>query len=250
MELQPKSNYLKINIMEKNNISEMSYTDLVAKNNALQEEIKKKMEEAYALQEEIKAKREEEMKRAFEEMIKTFSPTQEEMKDIFDRAFSTPTTLTEEIALDNEKETLALPEHKEENEVVEVADIWKHPALQAPYNPLSIKENVTTSAPEQTPVVETDKELPTMEELLSDIPEYKKFFTPKTPGKKTRRLPAMEDLLSGKPVNQILCVGNLNPKGSPYLQHTRVCHPSGIIPTETATGHTLVYIPPTPPVAA
>ena len=250
MELQLKSNYFKINIMEKNNISEMSYTDLVAKNNALQEEIKKKMEEAYALQEELKAKREEEMKRAFEELMNTFSPTQEEMKDIFDRVFSTPTTPTEEIALDNGKEPLALPEHEEKNETVEMSDIWNHPALQAPYNPLSIKESVTKPAPEQTTVAEADKELPTMEELLSDVPEYKKFFTPKTPGKKTRRLPAMDDLLSGKPVNQILCVGNLNPKGSPYLQHTRVCHPSGIIPTETATGHTLVYIPPTPPIAA
>ena len=236
--------------MEKNIISEMSYTDLVAKNNALQEEIKKKMEEAYALQEELKAKREEEMKRAFEELLNTFSPTQEEMKGILDRAFSTPTTPTEEIALDNGKETLALPEHEEENEVVEVTDIWKHPSLQAPYNPLTIKKSVTKPAPEQTPVAETDKELPTREELLSDVPEYKKLYTPKTPEKKTRRLPAMEDLLSGKPVNQILCLGNETPKGAPYRQHYRINHAGGIIPTQTATGHTIVYIPPTPPVAA
>ena len=47
MELQHKYNYLKINIMKKNNISEMSYADLVAKNIALQENIKKMMEEAY-----------------------------------------------------------------------------------------------------------------------------------------------------------------------------------------------------------
>lgn len=235
--------------MKQSNTTEMSYTELVAKNNALQENIKKMMEEAYALQDALKTKREEEMKRAFDELLKTFSPTQEEMKGILDRAFSTPTTPTEEIALDNGKETLALPEHKEENKTLEVTDIWNHPALKAPYNPLAIKKSVAKPAPEQTPVAETDKELPTMEELLSDVPEYKKFFTPKTPEKKTRRLPAMEDLLSGKPVNQILCVGNLNPKGSPYLQHTRVCHPSGIIPTETATGHTLVYIPPTSPAA-
>ena len=250
MELQLKSNYFKINIMEKNNISEMSYADLVAKNNALQEEIKKKMEEAHALQDELKNKREEEMRRAFEELVKTFSPTQEEMRGIFESTFSTPATPTEEIALEDEKETLALPEHEEENKTLEVTDIWNHPALLAPYNPLSIKESVTTTAPEQTSVEKTDESLPTMEELLSDVPEYKKLYTPKTPEKKTRRLPAMEDLLSGKPVNQILCVGNLNPKGSPYLQHTRVCHSSGILPTETATGDSYVYNPPLPPVAA
>lgn len=236
--------------MEKENISEMSYTDLVAKNIALQENIKKMMEEANALQNELKTKREEEMRRAFEELVKTFSPTQEEMRDIFDRTFSTPTIPTEEIALENEKETLALPEHKEENKTLEVTDIWKHPALQASYNPLSIKESVTTTAPEQTPVEKTDESLPTMEELLSDVPEYKKLYTPKIPGKKKRRLPAMEDLLSGKPVNQILCLGNETPKGAPYRQHYRINHAGGIIPTETATGHTIVYIPPTPPVAA
>lgn len=236
--------------MKQSNTTEMSYTELVAKNSALQENIKKMMEEAYALQDALKTKREEEMKRAFDELLKTFSPTQEEMKDIFDRAFSTPTTPTEEIAQDNGKEPLALPEHKEENETVEVTDIWKHPSLQAPYNPLTIKKSVAKPAPEQTPVAETDKELPTMEELLSDVPEYKKLYTPKTPEKKTRRLPAMEDILSGKPVNQILCLGNLKPKGAPYRQHYRINHAGGIIPTETATGDTIVYIPPTPPVAS
>ena len=236
--------------MKKNNTTEMSYTELVAKNIAIQENIKKMMEEAYALQDALKTKREEEMKRAFDELLKTFSPTQEEMKNIFDRAFSTPTTPTEEITQGNGKETFALPEHKEENEAVEETDIWKHPSLQAPYNPLTIKKSVGKPALEQTPVAETDKELPTMEELLSDIPEYKNLYTPKTPENKTRRLPAMEDLLSGKPVNQIISLGNFKPKGAPYRQHYRISHAGGIIPTETATGHTIVYIPPTPPVAA
>lgn len=232
--------------MKENNISEMSYTDLVAKNIALQENIKKMMEEANALQDALKTKREEEMKRAFEEVIRTFSPTQEEMMDIFDRTFTTPTIPTEEIAPDNGKETLALPEHEEENKTLEVTDIWSHPALQAPYNPLSIKESVTTSAPEQTTVEKTDESLPTMEELLSDVPEYKKLYTPKTPVKKKRRLPAMDDLLSGNPVNQILCLGNETPKGAPYRQHYRINHTDGIIPTETATGKTMVFIPERP----
>ena len=118
--------------MKKNNTTEMSYTEHVAKNIALQENIKKMMEEAYALQDALKTKREEEMKRAFDELLKTFSPTQEEMKNSFDRAFSTPTTPTEEITRGNGKETFALPEHKEENEAVEETDIWKQPSLQAP----------------------------------------------------------------------------------------------------------------------
>ena len=49
MVLQLKYNYLKINNMKKNNTTEMSYSELVAKNIALQENIKKMMEEAYAL---------------------------------------------------------------------------------------------------------------------------------------------------------------------------------------------------------
>jgi hypothetical protein len=100
-------------------------------------------------------------------------------------------------------------------------------------------------------VENSDEELSSLEDLLSDDPEYKAFYHPATPVKKNHRsLPSLDELLSGEPINRILCQGNLEPKGAAYRQHSRVCHADGIIPTETATGQTLVYIPPAPPVAS
>ena len=100
---------------------------------------------------------------------------------------------------------------------------------------IPIKES-TTTVPEET--------LPTMESLLSDDPEYKAFYHPVTPKKKNnRRLPTFDELLSGEPVNKILCLGNEESKGKAYRQHTRINHVGGIIPTETATGRTGIYIP-------
>ena len=94
----------------------------------------------------------------------------------------------------------------------------------------------TSTAPEES--------LPTMESLLSDDPEYKAFYHPVTPKKKNnRRLPTLDELLSDEPVNKILCLGNEEPKGKAYRQHTRINHVGGIIPTETATGKTGIYIP-------
>ena len=94
----------------------------------------------------------------------------------------------------------------------------------------------------KTPVVETEGELPTMDSLLSGEPAYKAFYHPVTPVKKAP-LPTMEELLSGEPGNRILTLGNLKPAGSPHLQHTRISHTGGIIPTIMASGQTIVYIP-------
>ena len=90
-----------------------------------------------------------------------------------------------------------------------------------------------------------------MEELLSDDPEYKEFYAPKHPEKKSdRALPTMDELLSGEPINKILCLGNEVPDDKAYKQHYRISHVGGIIPTEIATGQTIIYIPPAPSVAA
>ncbi|MBP5391581.1 MAG: hypothetical protein J6Y40_05835, partial [Bacteroidales bacterium] len=114
----------------------------------------------------------------------------------------------------------------------------------------TVKEALTTPEPqmennmkEKTPVSGTEEDLPSMEDLLSSDPEYLSFYHPKTSQKNNRNLPTMDELLSGEPINKILCLGNLTPKGAPYRQHTRINHSNGIIPTETATGQTLVYIP-------
>jgi len=107
---------------------------------------------------------------------------------------------------------------------------------------IPIKDS-TSSAPEES--------LPTFESLLSDVPEYKALYHPVTPKKKNnRRLPTIDELLSDEPINRILCLGNEEPKGKAYRQHTRINHVGGIIPTETATGKTGIYIPPTPTVAS
>ena len=96
---------------------------------------------------------------------------------------------------------------------------------------------------------EAEEPLPTMDSLLSDDPEYKAFYHPITPVKKNT-LPTMDELLSGEPINRILCLGNEVPDDKAYKQHYRITHVDGIIPTETATGQTIIYIPPAPSMAA
>ena len=132
---------------------------------------------------------------------------------------------------------------KVETKTTSVFDL---PALKEPYNPLENKKSVSPSTPEKTLVEGVEEPLPTMESLLSDDPEYKAFYHPVTPKKKNnRRIPTFDELLSGEPVNKILCLGNEEPKGKAYRQHTRINHVGGIIPTETATGKTGIYIPTT-----
>ena len=242
--------------MKKFDISEMSYSELVAKNIALQEDIKNKMEEVYALQQAIKNRREEEMKRAFEELLKNFSATKEELMKLY---YGEDVTTVSENTPDSEKEPLSLPEPQEVSPVQETVSIntadkesiWNHPALQAAYNPKVSKKKENTPAPEKTPVEKSEEDLPTMESLLSDVPEYKELYTPKAPeNKNNRSLPTMDELLSGDPINRILCLGNEKPKGKAYRQHTRINHAGGIIPTETATGKTIIYTPPKPTMVA
>lgn len=225
------------------NYDGMSYSELVAQ----------KME----LEKAINKMREQEMKRAFDELLNNFSATKEELMRIYFGEDVTTTTV--ENALDPVKEPLALPEPQvvtPEEETVSIntedkESIWNHPALQAAYNPKVSKKKENTPAPEKTPVEKSEEDLPTMESLLSDVPEYKELYTPKAPKKKNNRsLPTMDELLSGDPINRILCLGNEKPKGKAYRQHTRINHAGGIIPTETATGKTIIYTPPKPTMVA
>ena len=94
-----------------------------------------------------------------------------------------------------------------------------------------------------------EENLPTMDSLLSEDPEYKAFYHPVTQEKKNT-LPTMDELLSGEPINRILCLGNEVPDDKAYKQHYRISHVDGIIPTETASGQTIIYIPPAPSMAA
>ena len=216
MVLKNKFNYLIINKMKTTmNFNGMSYEELVAQRNEIDKAINK-------------MRRTQEIKTSFDEFLKKFSATKEEVMEILFGEEITSKTVIEE--------------HKkmEENKI---ENIWDHPALQAPYTPQVAKKEGITPSPEKTPVEKTEEDLPTMEDLLSDVPEYKALYSPKTPVKKnSRNLPSFEELLSDEPVNQILCLGNEKPKGSPYCQHTRINHTDGIIPTETATGQTMVYI--------
>ena len=225
------------------NYDGMSYNELVA--------------EKMAIEMAINKKKEQEMKRALDELLKNYSVTKEDLMRIYLGMDST-TTFAVENTLDTGNELLALPESKEETPMVEtvsytpepqeenkVEDLWNHPALKAPYTSKAGKKKV--AAPEESP----ETELPTMESLLSDVPEYKELYTPKVLMKKSKKsLPTMDELLSDGPTNRILCLGNEKEKGSPYRQHTRINHADGIIPTETATGKTMVYIPPRPTMTA
>lgn len=182
---------------------------------------------------------------AIKEAVRTYKAalalgvTEEEMRVYF----YAETTQEKKEVLPIEEPVSINPEEENKSEEV-VTSIWDHPALTALYNPVVTKKEVSTSAPETTSVEKSDEELTSMEELLSDDPEYKEFYAAERPMKKnSRSLPTMEELLSGEPINRILCQGNLEPKGAPYRQHSRVNHVDGIIPTETATGQTLVYIP-------
>ena len=245
MVLWHKFNYLIINKMKQEmNYEGMSYSELVAQKMALEMAINKM--------------REQEMKRAFDELLKTYSVSKEEMMRIYFGEDYTSSIPVVENTLETGKAPLALPEPQVETPKEETISItpepqeenkleglWNHPALKAPYTSKAGKKN--EAAPEESP----ETELPTMESLLSDVPEYRELYTPKVLMKKSKKsLPTMDELLADDPTNRILCLGNQKEKGSPYRQHTRINHADGIIPTETATGKTMVYIPPRPTMKA
>lgn len=222
------------------NLNGMSYIELVAM--------------SVELQKTINLKREEAIKDAIRSCMETYGVTKEEMKSLLEEEDSIKeeesvlTPEVEEVPLSKVEEIPALPapqeENKEETKVEnKPTSVFDLPVFKEGYNPLKAKD-VSTPEPEKTSVEKVEEEIPSMESLLCDDPRYQGFYHPDTHKKKNNRtLPAMDELLSGEPINRILNLGNLNPKGSPYLQHTRVNHVDGIIPTETATGKTLVYLP-------
>jgi hypothetical protein len=239
------------------NLSEMTYKEMV--------------EMSATLQQAMAIKRVNEVKEALRILMDAYGLSKDEMKSCLDGEDSinpiTPLEVVENPQIEDEV-PLALPEPSKEDEMEtevsinpepqeennvepKVTSVFDLPELKAPYNLVAAKKSEAPAAPEKIPVENSDEELSSLEDLLSDDPEYKAFYHPATPVKKNHRsLPTLDELLSGEPINRILCQGNLEPKGAAYRQHSRVCHADGIIPTETATGQTLVYIPPAPPVAA
>ncbi len=199
---------------------EMSYNEMVARFNEL-------VATSYEYLKAIYFKKEEETKeavRAYKTAMSNLGYTEEQMKDCLS---------TEDLPEGfPHQEILALPEttQKVDEEATTVAE------------PISI-----------TPVsVEQEEEtLSSLEDLLSDDPRYKAFYAPEHPEKENHRsLPTLDELLSDEPINRILNLGNELPKGAPYRQNNRICHAKGMIPTETATGQTLVYVPQVNPVLA
>ena len=209
------------------NLSELTYKEMV--------------EMSATLQQAMAIKRANEVKEALRILMDAYGLSKDEMKSCLDGEDSINPITSLEVVENPQIEDevpLALPDPSKEDEVETEVSI----------NPEPQEEN---NVEPKTAMVETEDELPTLESLLSDDPEYKAFYHPATPVKRNNRsLPTLDELLSGEPINRILCQGNLEPKGAAYRQHSRVCHADGIIPTETATGQTLVYIPPAPPVAA
>lgn len=101
-------------------------------------------------------------------------------------------------------------------------------------------DSMLTSTDDSTSVASEDSLSP-MEELLSNDTTYKEYYQGKPSGKKKRKILPMEELLS-EPINKILLMGNEFPRGASFRQHGRFVHADGIIPTETATGRTGIYI--------
>ena len=241
---------------------------------------------SYAYLKAMICQREEEMKeavRAYKEAMANLGFSEEQMKACIDGDAAMVSSIIEdvdvpdipealEVPLDNEEEPQALPEptwekgdvtlveeedsinsesKEEEESKVETASVWDHPALTAPYNPVTATKSEEPAVPEKTPIEIADEGLPSLEDLLSDDTEYKEYYAPTSPVKKSNRtLPTMDELLSGKPINRILCMGSEVPDDKAYKQHYRICHVDGIIPTELASGQTIIYIPPGHPVAA
>lgn len=141
----------------------------------------------------------------------------------------------------NKKTKKSVKKVKRENKVETVepatGSVFDNPAFKAPYNPKAV---------ECAAVLENKIEEPvsSLEELLSGNPEYKAYYTDKTPIKNSKKkIVPMDELLSGKPVNRIFNLGNTLPEGASFRQHTRICHADGICPTLTATGNTTsVYL--------
>lgn len=138
------------------------------------------------------------------------------------------------------KEKKAVKKNKEENKVETVesaaVSVFDNPALKAPYNPKAVK----CAAPKKE--IEEEK-VSFLDELLYGNPEYKTYYAGENPIKMKHNLVSMDELLSGKPVNRILNMGNTLPEGTSFRQHTRICHADGICPTLTAQGNTTyVYV--------
>ena len=258
------------------NMNGMSFDELRA---AYNEYVAK----SYAYMKAMICKREEEMKeavRAYKEAMGHLGFSEEQMKACIDGDAEMVSSIIEDVDVpaipealdvpqDNDEETLALPEptwekgdvtlveedsinpekNEEEKNKTEMASVWNHPALTAPYVPVTAKKSEAPADTEKTPMENADGNLPSLEDLLSDDPKYKAFYHPVTPVKKNT-LPTMDELLSGEPINRILCLGNEVPDDKAYKQHYRITHVDGIIPTETATGQTIIYIPPAPSMAA
>lgn len=135
------------------------------------------------------------------------------------------------------KEALALPEPEVEKVATPIKkkSVFDNPAFKEPYHPMEAKS--TNDSKE-------NEELTSMAELLSDASEYKVNADKETPinSSNSRTLSTMDELLSGKPVKRILCLGNFKRKGE-FRQHDRICDAKGVCPTLTAMGSTTyVYV--------
>ena len=234
------------------NLSGMTYKEMKAGYDELMVSINELMEKSREYERAMAIMRANEVKEALRILMDTYGLTKDEMRSYLDGGDSINPVITQEVV--DLTETVVIPE------AVEITQTEDEEPLALPdssqVGEVETEVSINQESQEETvdpksPMVETEEELPTFDSLLSGDPEYKTFYHPVTPVEKNYRvLPTMDELLSGEPVNTILCLGNLTPKGTAFRQHSRVNHAGGIIPTETATGQTLIYIPPAPSMAA
>lgn len=223
--------------------------------NELMEAFNKQMEEMHSIQMQMESKKKEAITDAMRTFVETMNSYGVSKTDAFSGLSKgnflwssqdmTTTAIPEPVSITTATEIV---ENKKEEEITpEVSmtgSVFDNPAFKAPYHPVSCRKEQSAAPVETAPMTKsapisiTEEKIVPLSSLLSDETKASEHSS-----KNRKKHLTMNQLLSGEPINQIILMGNESPKGAAYRQHTRLSHVDGIIPTETACGHTDIYIP-------
>lgn len=226
--------------------------------NELMEALNKQMEETRSIQMQMESKKQEAITEAMRTFVEAMNYYGVSKTDAFSGLSNgnflwgsqdmTATAIPEPISITTATEVVEEKEEKTSPAVSMSESVFDNPAFKAPYHPVSCRKEQNAAPVEtapmtkSTPISTTDEKIVPLSNLLSDDPRYETKATEHSSKNRKKHL-TMNQMLSGEPINQIILMGNESPKGAAYRQHTRLSHVDGIIPTETACGHTDIYIP-------
>lgn len=116
----------------------------------------------------------------------------------------------------------SIKKEKKSSVVATKKSVFDNPAFKKPYNPVASKNTDSSS---------NEGDVHSFEDIFSND-------STKSPVKGGRKgTITMDECLSDKPIDRILCAGILNPEYK-FKQHERICLSDGIFPTITAGGNT------------